>query len=160
MCRGVGRISGVVPRSIPQAWLCAVVMSSSMIAGMSGVEAQEAAGSRTVWDQTYTKEQAARGADAYRKSCASCHGPSLAGGETGPPLVGTAFLENWKDASVGDLYERIAVSMPQETPGSLAAETYADIVARVLERNGFPAGSSELPPDRAVLGTIRVTLTR
>ena len=31
--------------------------------------------------------------DAYSRSCASCHGPELRGGETGPALIGSGFLK-------------------------------------------------------------------
>ena len=35
--------------------------------------------------------------------------------------------------------------MPDDNPGGLPAQTYADIVAYMLELNDFPAGESELP---------------
>jgi S-disulfanyl-L-cysteine oxidoreductase SoxD len=135
-------------------WLATSALAASILVPLS---ASQNGSGVTVWSGTYSKEQAARGADAYRRECASCHGPSLAGGETGPPLAGSVFLESWMDATIGDLYERIAISMPQEKPGSLTPQTYADIVARMLERNDFPAGSSELPADAAALKNIRIT---
>ena len=36
-------------------------------------------------------------------------------------------------------------TMPDDNPGGLPAQTYADIVAYMLELNDFPAGDSELP---------------
>ena len=48
----------------------------------------------------------------------------------------------------------VSTQMPEDAPGSLDLEQYADIVAFVLRLNGFEAGSAELPPDAAALETI------
>jgi hypothetical protein len=45
--------------------------------------------------------------------------------------------------------------MPQTEPGSLSQQAYLDIVAYILQRNEYPAGSDELTADR--IATIRVT---
>jgi hypothetical protein len=50
--------------------------------------------------------------------------------------------------------------MPQDRPGTLMPETTADILALVLQANGFPAGSTELPPDAAALGGIVIKRKR
>jgi hypothetical protein len=49
---------------------------------------------------------------------------------------------------VWDLFEYTRENMPQDDPGSLDDETYADIVAYVLSENDFPEGGDELGPDR------------
>ena len=41
--------------------------------------------------------------------------------------------------------------MPQDRPGRLGDETYADILAYILQENGTDAGSSELPSDPEAL---------
>ena len=48
---------------------------------------------------------------------------------------------------VGELSARIQKVMPPERPGSLPAQAYTDIVAFILQKNGFPAGSAELGAD-------------
>ena len=48
----------------------------------------------------------------------------------------------------------VSTQMPEDAPGSLELQQYADIVAFVLRLNGFEAGSGELPPDAAALETI------
>jgi S-disulfanyl-L-cysteine oxidoreductase SoxD len=45
--------------------------------------------------------------------------------------------------------------MPQDRPGSLSAEEYADVVAYILRLNGRPAGERELPADAALLARMR-----
>ena len=106
--------------------------------------AQTTEESKSVWDGVYTEEQAKRGEPIYRKECASCHGETLTGGESSPPLTGGAFLANWNGLTVGDLFERIRKTMPQSAPGRLTRQQDSDILAFMLSANKFPAGKTEL----------------
>src|SRR5580692_260664 len=99
---------------------------------------------QSVWDGVYTDHQAKRGQPLYNKYCAACHGEQLTGGEDSPPLTGGAFLANWNGLTVGDLFERIRVSMPQDRPGRLTRQQNTDILAYLLSANQFPAGQTEL----------------
>ena len=114
----------------------------------AGVVARQA---RSVWDGVYTAEQALRGAPLYQQSCAECHGPEMSGGEMSPGLVGGEFVWNWNGLSVGDLFERLRVSMPQGEPGSVSRQEKADILAFLLEANDFPVGDTELANRTAML---------
>ncbi len=109
----------------------------------------------SVWDGVYTEEQGGRGQTLYAKECASCHGSSLNGGETAPPLTGSAFMANWSGLTVGDLFERMRVSMPEGRPGTLSRQQNADILAYILNVNQFPAGKTELQKDTELLKQIR-----
>jgi mono/diheme cytochrome c family protein len=110
---------------------------------------------RSVWDGVYTNEQSARGSGLYQTQCARCHGTDLTGGESAPALMGGEFSSNWNGLTVGDLFERIRVSMPANNPGSLSREQDADILAFVLSMNGFPAGKAELEHQTETLRQIR-----
>ncbi len=110
---------------------------------------------KSVWDGSYTEAQAARGKDLYSKECGSCHGPELTGGEMAPGLAGGEFLAGWDGLTLGDLFERIRISMPQNNPGSLSGQVNADILAFVLASNKFPAGEAELPKEAMILKTIK-----
>ena len=129
---------------------------------------------RWVWDGIYTAQQADRGTPLYVKYCADCHGLALegrtdfppspkaipgivmVGSRTGtPPLKGTAFIREWTDLALWDLYERTRISMPQNAPGSLSRQQNADILAYLLRENGFGPGNEELPTDNATLNLIR-----
>jgi cytochrome c len=112
--------------------------------------------SRSVWDGVYTSEQAGRGAGLYASQCAPCHGTALTGGESAPPLAGGEFLSNWNGLTVGDLFERIRISMPADRPGRLSRDQDADIVAFMLSFNQFPAGKAELERQTEVLKQIRI----
>ncbi len=114
-----------------------------------------AAGS-LVADGVYTKEQADRGRVLYEGACAECHGAALEG-ETSGPLVGPEFIASWArpELTLDDFYYIVRKTMPKETPGSLTREAYTDIVAYILQRNGFPEGEKELSPDPALMKTVR-----
>ena len=110
---------------------------------------------KSVWDGVYTEEQANRGKQGYAEQCASCHGPELTGGEMAPALAGGEFLAGWDGLTMGDLFERIRISMPQNSPGSLSGAQNADILAFMLASNKFPVGQTELAKDAMVLKTIK-----
>jgi len=93
----------------------------------------------------FTATQAAGGSVAYAKSCASCHGQNLEG-TTSTALVGPAFSGKWADGkhSIDDLYFVIRTQMPYGAPGTLTDKQYIDVVAFILQRNGYSAGAKEL----------------
>jgi mono/diheme cytochrome c family protein len=122
------------------------------VVGAGRVTAQQ---SGSQWDGVYTAEQAKRGEPLYAQQCASCHGQDLTGGEMAPGLVGGEFSSNWNDLSIGELFERIRLSMPQNSPGSLSRQQDADILAYMLARAGAPSGAAELPTQTDVLNTIK-----
>ena len=108
---------------------------------------------KSQWDGVYTVEQARRGEQLYDKKCSSCHGTNLMGGLHAPALVGSAFTPNWNNMSLYDLFERMRTSMPEDDPGSLSSRQTADIVAFMLQKGEYPAGTSELPTEAEVLRT-------
>jgi S-disulfanyl-L-cysteine oxidoreductase SoxD len=116
------------------------------------VDAQQV---KTQWDSVYTKTQASRGQTLYSTHCAGCHGANLGGGEMAPALAGGDFNANWNELSLGDLFERMRVSMPQNNPGSLTQQQNADILAYMLEKGDFPPGDTELPAQAVALGSIK-----
>jgi mono/diheme cytochrome c family protein len=115
---------------------------------------------RSVWDGVYTEEQAQRGEPLYRASCASCHGDTLKGAGETPPLSGGPFLANWNGLTLGDLFERIRRTMPQDKPGRLSRQYKADILAYVLKVNKFPTGKTELEHQTEFLREIRFEATK
>lgn len=93
----------------------------------------------------YTTEQAIPGQAAYAESCAACHGDGndMAGSFEAPPLAGPAFLGFWAGRPISELLD-IASYMPPGAEQSLGEETYTNIVAYILSRNGVPAGGAPL----------------
>jgi mono/diheme cytochrome c family protein len=119
-----------------------------------------AAQEQSVTAGVYTEEQAARGAEVYAKECASCHGAGLEGDGFAPALSGTEFLGNWNGTTVGDLFDRMRISMPPGNPGSVPVQAKADIVAHVLKTNKYPAGKTELVKDLEPLKSIKIELPK
>ena len=110
----------------------------------------------SVWDGVFSEDQVKRGAAAYQRDCSACHGPALEGGDMTPPLVGGAFTSNWNDLTVGDLFDRIRLTMPLDSPGKLSRQQNADVIAFILKTNAWPSGASELPPEAGALKQIRI----
>ncbi len=129
-----------------------IVPLVTVVALQSTVKGQT---TKSVWDGVYTEEQAKRGQQGYSEQCASCHGPELTGGEMAPALAGGEFLAGWDGLTVGDLFERIRISMPQNSPGSLSGAQNANILAFMLASNKFPVGTTELAKDAMILKTIK-----
>jgi len=95
----------------------------------------------------YTADQATKGAVAYFQNCAMCHGPLLdgqSGGYSGPALKGPEFADPSYDFHISDIFNFVAKLMPAATPGSLSHEQDVQIMAYILQQNGYPAGSKEL----------------
>jgi alcohol dehydrogenase (cytochrome c) len=92
----------------------------------------------------YTRAQAAVGATVYSASCQQCHGVNLQGG-AGPALVGQVFKQYvGPKGTAASLYDFTSKQMPLTAPGSLTQQQYLDVVAFILQRNGYPAGTSPL----------------
>lgn len=117
---------------------------------IAGPPAQAPTTTPTIWSGVFSASQARRGMLEYARSCEHCHGPSLTGNPTDevPSLVADAFMFHWRGRTVQDLYTRLSKSMPSDAPGSLDSGAYVDLVAYVLEANGFPPGQQDLSRDR------------
>jgi mono/diheme cytochrome c family protein len=142
--------------------LLAIVSLRSPVAASGGEPlAQQAAASpasRSVWDGVYTPAQAKRGA-LKSGLCTSCHGDSFEG-LLGPALAGPAFTEKWQGRTVGDLFDLMRLTMPDDAPGSLAREEYADLLAYILAVNKYPSGKTEIGTDAGPLKEIRIEPAR
>ena len=115
---------------------------------------------KTVWDGIYTEAQSKRGEEIYKQRCVSCHGGDLGGSELAPSLTGAEFTANWNDLPLGELSERVRVTMPQDQPGVLSRPQTADLVAFMLHKGGFPTGSADLAPDSTTLNSIKFLMKK
>jgi len=115
---------------------------------------------KTVWDGVYSDDQSRRGQTVFRDNCASCHGESLAGGEEAPELAGPVWMSNWNGLTVGDLSERIRISMPPQNPDKLTRQQNIDVISFILRSNNFPVGKDEMPTQAALLKEIKITASK
>jgi hypothetical protein len=111
----------------------------------NAAQAQPSAGTRSVLDGVYTEDQAKRGKAQYGR-CLLCHLDELQGDPARgvPPLAGEDFLQTWSGRTVKELFEAASTTMPQDSPGSLTLQQYADLVSYMFQVNKFPAGTEEL----------------
>ena len=124
--------------------------------GLAGAAVAQNTG-KSVWQGIYTADQAERGAGIYAQRCGACHGAALNGTGEAPALVGGEFVSHWDTMTVGDLYDRVRTTMPQNDPMSMTREEYVDVLAFLLKNNGFPVGSQPLDKRSEVLATIGIT---
>lgn len=111
-------------------------------------EAQASPPARSVWDSTYTAEQATNGETTFSYTCANCHATAQ--------FTGPSFLGAWEGGTVYQLFQLISEQMPFDNPGSLPREQYRDILAYLFKLNGFPAGNRPLPDQPDELKQIRI----
>jgi len=131
------------------AWSTNLVLSDGLVKvadKAAGAEAGTKKGRRKA-PALYTEDQATKGALAYYQNCAMCHAPLLDGqaaGYTGPALKGREFADPSYDFRISDIFNFVAKLMPAATPGSLTREQDVQIMAFILQQNGYPAGHDEL----------------
>jgi polar amino acid transport system substrate-binding protein len=101
----------------------------------------------------FTTVQAEHGKAKYKEYCARCHGPQLEG-RAGPALKGANFASASSDFDIKDVFTILVHNMPSTEPGSLAHDDYVEIMAFLLQENGYPAGSKALTFEEATKSTV------
>lgn len=122
-----------------------VLFASLLFAGAASLSAGAAPAQdpKSILDRIYSEAQAERGEQQFKVSCSSCHTPRM--------FTGGAFAERWNGQSMGSVFEWLSVNMPENDPGGLKPQQYADVLAFVLGMNGYPVGSEDMPGDAAIL---------
>ena len=95
---------------------------------------------RTVNDGVFTTAQAAAGQMVYDAQCKTCHNKRFY----------RDTLRAWNNQPLLYLWETVLGTMPADNPGSLMLEEYTDVIAYILQQQGFPAGDNELDPDHGM----------
>ena len=112
---------------------------------------------KTTWDGVFTAAQADRGkANFLTGRCGGCHKLDLTG-DRGPALKGDDFLAHWDNGSIATLFDKIRETMPPNAPNETTDDAKIDIVAYLLQQNGYPAGKAELRAEADSLGIIDIT---
>jgi polar amino acid transport system substrate-binding protein len=91
----------------------------------------------------FTAAQADSGKQKFMDHCQQCHGPTLEG-RAGPALKGPNFASPDAKFHVGDIFTIVSQNMPASEPGTLAHDDYVQIMAFLLQQNGYPAGTTPL----------------
>lgn len=98
---------------------------------------------RSVRDGVYTEAQAERGSPIFNTRCIVCHEARF-------------WRDYWVKDSLGSLFDKIQLTMPEDAPGTLAPQEYRDVLAYILMVNKLPAGAAELPETVAELKQIKM----
>jgi mono/diheme cytochrome c family protein len=123
-----------------------VSLGSSAALAVTLVIAGAAQEKKSVKAGVYTAAQAERGIAVYKSKCASCHAPNR--------FTDDFFYQSFAGKPLWEMFEVISDSMPEDDPGGLKKEEYADVIAYLLKLNNFPAGEAELPTDKDALSAI------
>lgn len=99
---------------------------------------------------SYLPEQAERGAQVYEQTCGMCHSAEEHKGE--------AFVQNWNDRRVYDLYAVVSGTMPLDKPGGLTQQQYVDVIAYLLKVNHAAAGPDSLKADTVALRAHKIAV--
>ena len=94
----------------------------------------------------YSVAQAERGLGVFRDVCSECHFTS--------EFRGDDFEWQWRRQTVWDLYRSMTRTMPENDPGGLSDQTYADVIAYILRINEYASGNTELVAGRATMDSI------
>jgi len=108
---------------------------------------------KTTNDGVYTKAQADGAKAQFDKICAECH-PFTVAAKKKPkdvPLGDEPFFENWEGRSLDAIITTIVLTMPNDGSGVVTDAEAVDLVAYILQQNGFPAGETALTKDSAAV---------
>jgi mono/diheme cytochrome c family protein len=94
----------------------------------------------------YTAVQADRGQALFRSKCASCHAPNR--------FTDDLFYTSFAGKPLWEMFDVISDTMPEDDPGGMKPEEYADVMAYLLKLNSFPTGADELPVGKDKLSAI------
>jgi quinoprotein glucose dehydrogenase len=102
-----------------------------------------------IWSGVFSPDQAERGRAIVAGQCTQCHNQNR-------PLNDAVFMLHWEGHSLARLFRKIRDTMPPGRTDDLSDRDRLDIVAFVLQQNGFPTGEQELAQDDALLEGLRI----
>lgn len=123
----------------------------AVVAGACAISVAAAsaqAPTRTTNDGVYTAAQAERGKKAFASSCTTCHDTDRFSGAT--------FTDAWAGKPMKEIWDVASGTMPEDNPGSLKQQEYADILAYFLSLNAYPTGDAELAPGAGPMASIKI----
>lgn len=133
--------------SRPTILLAAAALTWSVAAATAA--RPESAPQKSTNDGIYTKEQADGARQLFVKVCQACHPFTVAGKKTPKdfPLGEDPFFEEWGGRPVKELINVIALTMPNDGSAVLNDQEATDLVAYILQQNGFAPGKTPLTKD-------------
>ncbi len=91
----------------------------------------------------YTAAQLDSGTALYKKVCSDCHEDA--------DYTNKKFRDKWNGKTLYDFYYYVSTKMPDDNPGGLTKDEYANSMAYILKLNGVPAGPKAVAPDSVAM---------
>jgi len=100
----------------------------------------------TTNDGIYSKAQADAAKPQFDKLCAECHAFTVAAKkqEKDLPLGDEPFLKKWEGRGLDELATIIVTTMPNDGSAIVSDDETLNLLAYILQRNGFAPGASPL----------------
>jgi mono/diheme cytochrome c family protein len=119
--------------------------------GLASTAAPLATAQKTTNDRVYSKAQADGAKASFNKLCADCHAFTVAAKKRPAdlPLGDDPFLKKWNGRSLDELVTLIVMTMPNDGSAVVTDAEAIDMVAYILQQNGFPAGPAALTKSSA-----------
>ena len=124
----------------------ALISAGALVITAVATSAQ--APTRSTNDGVYTAAQAERGKKTFNEKCSGCHETSR--------FSGDSFHEEWDGKALKEIWDIASGTMPEDNPGSLKQEEYADILSYFLSLNEYKPGDADLQPGAASMGAIKI----
>lgn len=101
---------------------------------------------KTTNDGIYSKAQADAAKPRFNQLCGQCHAFTMAARkqEKDLPLGDEPFLKKWEGRSLDELLTLIVTTMPNDGSAVITDAEALDLLAYVLQQNGFAPGQSPL----------------
>jgi cytochrome c5 len=132
-------------------WATAITVAQPFSTAEARAKAVRAAGAvvqtkKTTNDGVYTKAQADGAKAQFDKICADCHSFTVATKKNAKdkPLGDDPFFEEWTGRPLSELVSLIHLTMPDDGSADVSEEEATNLVAYILQQNGFAPGSVPL----------------
>ena len=97
---------------------------------------------------SHTQAQATSGEQVFDENCSACHSTR--------EFYGSEFQYSWGSRNARSFFRLVSRTMPDDAPGSLTEEQYVDVLAYILDLNGYPAGTTPLTADQEAMRALRL----
>lgn len=101
---------------------------------------------KTTNDGIYSKAQADAARPQFEKLCAECHAFTVAAKKQAKdlPLGDEPFLKKWEGRGLDELATVIVTTMPNDGSAIVSDEETLNLLAYILQQNGFAPGAAPL----------------
>jgi len=129
----------------------ALLAGAAMVWCVCTSAAMTASGQATTNDGVYSKAQADAAKAEFQELCAHCHVFTVAAKKQPQdfPLGDEPFFKKWEGRSLSELETAIVLTMPQDGAAVIDDDQAWNLLAYILQQNGFKPGDQPLTKERA-----------